>query len=53
MEKIVIDEKNLEEVPIEPINYSQNVDFDAIELEDPTYKEQNKQKKIKIVRKKK
>jgi DNA-directed RNA polymerase II subunit RPB1 len=53
VEKIVIDEKNLEEVPIEPINYSQNVDFDAIELEDPTYKEQNKEKKIKIVRKKK
>jgi DNA-directed RNA polymerase II subunit RPB1 len=53
VEKIVIDEKNLEEVPIEPINYSQNVDFDAIELEDPTYKEQNKEKKVKIVRKKK
>jgi DNA-directed RNA polymerase II subunit RPB1 len=53
IQKIVIDEKNLEEVPIEPVNYSQNVDFDAIELEDPTYKEQNKEKKIKIVRKKK
>jgi DNA-directed RNA polymerase II subunit RPB1 len=53
VEKIVIDEKNLEEVPIESVNYSQNVDFDAIELEDPTYKEQNKEKKIKIVRKKK
>jgi DNA-directed RNA polymerase II subunit RPB1 len=53
VEKIVIDEKNLEEIPIEPVNYSQNVDFDAIEVEDPTYKEQNKEKKIKIVRKKK
>lgn len=42
VEKIVINEKNLEEIPIEPVNYSQNVDFDAIEIEDPTYKEQNK-----------
>ena len=55
VEKIVVNEKNLEEIPVEPVNYSGEVNFDAIEMEDPNYKEETKveNKKVKIVKKKK
>lgn len=56
VEKIVVDEKNLEEITVEPVNYSGEVNFDAIEVEDPNYKEQDEKpvnKKVKIIKKKK
>jgi DNA-directed RNA polymerase beta' subunit len=52
-EKIVINEKNLEEVKVEKPEYKDYVNFDEIPVEEPNYKEEKKvEKKIKIVKKK-